>query len=166
LGFKKFCVSTSSPSIVPLVENGMSKPIARGLEHADAEIFVDSVDVGLVAAFPVRDVLRHSAVPHDRKSCPGIFVDSAGDFSISAGSITPLPWLLCNQQAEGRIAAKIKVDEVIVVNDQHRVRAGLLDLPAQDAKRLLPGDFRSIIFVFAGRVNNCRCECGAATAPT
>jgi hypothetical protein len=40
---------------------------------------------------------------------------------------------------------------VIVVNDQHRVRAGLLDLLAQDAERFSAArDFRFVVFVFRG----------------
>ena len=54
-----------------------------------------------------------------------------------------------DQKTEGGIAAEIEIDEVVIVKDQHRVSAGLLDLLTQDAKRFsASGDFSFIILVF------------------
>ena len=61
-------------------------------EHADTEIFIDSVDIGLVAAFPVRDVLRHSRGRRTVGSLALVFlVNSAGDFLDLRRIDNPLP---------------------------------------------------------------------------
>jgi hypothetical protein len=54
-----------------------------------------------------------------------------------------------DQETEGGIAAEIEIDEVVIVNDEHRVCARLFNLLTQDAKRLsASGDFSFIILIF------------------